>query len=40
MNNPSKDRLLGLSPRARRFVVPMLLIAALVIVVGSYVTRG
>lgn len=40
MNNPSKERLFGLSPRARKFVVPMVLIAALLIVVGSYLTRA
>ena len=40
MNEPSKDRLFGLSPRARKYVAPMLLTAAVVIVVGSYLTKG
>ena len=39
MAAPSSDRKFGLSPRARRLVVPLLVIAALVIAVGTYLTQ-
>ena len=39
MTGPSSDRILGLSPRARRVVVPLLLVAVLVIVVGTLLTQ-
>ncbi len=39
MSNPADKRILGLSPRARRFVIPFLIIAALAIAI-SYVLGG
>ena len=39
MSKPTDDRILGLSPRARRFVVPFLAIAAVIIVVGYVSSR-
>lgn len=39
MAAPSSDRKFGLSPRARRVVVPLLVIAVLVIAVGTYLTQ-
>ncbi len=40
MTTPTSGRLLGLSPRARRFVLPMFGVAIAVIVVGTVVNRG
>lgn len=39
MKDAPKNRILGLSPRARRLVIPVLVLAALVIVVGSVTSR-
>ena len=39
MTAPSSDRIFGLSPRARQFVVPILILAVLVIVVGTYLNQ-
>lgn len=40
MPSPADKRILGLSPRARRFVVPFLIFAALVIVITYFATKG
>lgn len=39
MTVPSSDRKFGLSPRARRIVVPILIVAVLVIAVGTYLDQ-
>lgn len=35
-----RDRVLGLSAKARRLVVPLLIVTAVVILVGTFATRG
>ena len=39
MTAPSSDRIFGLSPRARRFVVPIVIVFVLVIAVGTYLNQ-
>ncbi|GAA1130088.1 hypothetical protein [Nocardioides aquiterrae] len=39
MTRPSSDRIFGLSPRARKVVVPLLIVAILVIAVGTYLNQ-
>ena len=39
MTAPNSDRKFGLSPRARRVVLPLLIVAALVIAVGTYLNQ-
>lgn len=40
MTNLRSDRILGLSPRARRVVVPLVILAILVIVLGTILTAA
>lgn len=40
MSLPTDGRILGLSPRARRFVVPVFIAVVLVITIGSYMNRS
>lgn len=40
MSRPPANRILGLSPRARRFVIPFLAIAAVIIAISYFSTRG
>ncbi len=39
MSASANDRIFGLAPRARRLVVPMLIVAVLVIALGTYLTQ-
>lgn len=40
MTNPANDRVLGLSPRARRFVLPFVALAIAVVIVGQFTSGG
>ena len=39
MTAPNSDRIFGLSPRARQFVVPAVILAVLVIAIGTYLNQ-